>query len=170
MAILPRKAAADEKERRQKQLGARLQKLREKRGFSLRELGAKVGTSAPNLLHLEKGYATPTPQVYEKMLAALSPNPGECGRLDTLYSELRELPPPDVCKVLLANSGLNEALRMLRGVTLTGDQLRELRETLLRFRPPDDGGGEAAERAAEDGVSTRPMFTKKTPKKEKEIP
>ena len=137
----PDKVSIEERRQRER-LGARIKTLREKRDLSLRQVAAPVGISASNLLVLESGANVPSPKVYKKLIETLKPSPKDRDKLDKLYSSLRGSPPPDVCEIVLQTEGMNDALRILDGITLTPDQLQKLRETLLSFRPPDRGGGE----------------------------
>jgi transcriptional regulator with XRE-family HTH domain len=54
-----------------KSLGERLAELRHEAGLSLRELGEKVGASAPHVRDVEVGNRQPSEALVEKMAAAL---------------------------------------------------------------------------------------------------
>ena len=54
-----------------KSLGERLAELRHEAGLSLRELGEKVGASAPHVRDVEIGNRQPSEALVEKMAAAL---------------------------------------------------------------------------------------------------
>ena len=137
----PDKVSAEEKQKRVK-LGKALKQLREKRDLSLREVAEPIGIVASQLMTLESGANVPSPRVYNELVKLLKPSVSQRKSWDKLYSELRGTPPPDVCEIVMATEGMNDALRLLEGVSLTPEQLQELKETLLRFRPPDKGGGE----------------------------
>ena len=137
----PDKVSAEEKRKREK-LGKALKQLRGKRNLSLRQVAEPIGIVASQLMMLESGANVPSPRVYNGLVNLLKPSASQRKSWDKLYSELRGTPPPDVCEIVMATEGMNDALRLLEGVSLTPEQLQELKETLLRFRPPDKGGGE----------------------------
>lgn len=136
----PDKVSTEERRQREK-LGVSIKKLREKCDLSLRQVADPVGISASNLMVLESGANVPSPKVYKKLIETLKPSPKERNKLDKLYSSLRGSPPPDVCEIIIRTEGMNDALRILDEITLTPDQLQELKKTLLSFRPPDKRGG-----------------------------
>lgn len=55
----------------QQSLGQRLQELRHSAGLSLREMGDKVGVSAPHVRDVENGHRQPSEALVEKFAAAL---------------------------------------------------------------------------------------------------
>ncbi len=124
-----------------KRLGEKIKTLREKESYSLRQFADLIGIPASNLMYLEEGRNAPTPHVYGEIIKHLRPGKRDRENMDKLYSALRGSPPPDVCEIVTRNKGLNDALRILDGVTLTDDQLKVLKKTLQCFRPPDRGGG-----------------------------
>lgn len=137
----PDKVSAEEKRKRER-LGKALKQLRKERNLSLRDVAEPIGIVASQLMTLESGTNVPSPKVYNELVKLLKPSASQRKSWDKLYSELRGTPPPDVCEIVMATEGMNEALRLLDGISLTPEQLQELKETLLRFRPPDKGGGE----------------------------
>lgn len=137
----PDKISAEEKRQRER-LGTAIKQLREKSDLSLRQVAEPIGISASNLMALESGANIPSPRVYKGLVEILKPSASQRKSWDKLYSSLRGTPPPDVCEIVMATEGMNDALRLLDGLSLTPDQLQELKKTLLRFRPPDKGGGE----------------------------
>ena len=137
----PDKVSAEEKRLREK-LGKAIKQLREKRDLSLRQVAEPIGIVASQLMTLESGTNVPSPRVYNELVKLLKPSASQRKSWDKLYSELRGTPPPDVCDIVLATEGMNDALRLLEGISLTPEQLQELKQTLLRFRPPEKRGGE----------------------------
>ena len=140
----PDKISAEEKRQRER-LGKAIRQRREKNDLSLRQVAEPIGISASNLMALESGANVPSPRVYKGLVEILRPNAAQRKSWDKLYSGLRGTPPPDVCEIVMATDGMNDALRLLDGMSLTPDQLQELKEMLLRFRPPDKGGGECSQ-------------------------
>ena len=137
----PDKVSAEEKRRREK-LGKAIKQLREKRDLSLRQVAEPIGIVASQLMTLESGINVPSPRVYNELVKLLKPSASQRKSWDKLYSELRGTPPPDVCDIVLSTDGMNDALRLLEGISLTPEQLQELKQTLLRFRPLEKRGGE----------------------------
>ena len=109
----------DSKKEQKQQLGAMLTLCRGKR--SLREFARAIEIPASNLSYIEKGINAPSPEVYEKIIIELSPSDKKRQEMDALYSCIRDLPPPDVCEILVANNGLNNSLRLLGNKHISND-------------------------------------------------
>lgn len=107
-------------------LGKAISKLRIGRGYSLRKLAKAVELSPSNLTYIENGVNAPTAEVYSLLLQELKPSTVQQSELDRIYSFIRQVPPPDVCKVLLNNKGLGERIKLLDKVTLTEEQLKKI--------------------------------------------
>ena len=118
-------------------LGQAIKAIRtdDERGYvSLRKMEDAVGIPASNIKYIEDGVNAPSPEVYEAIVRELNPTDGERKELDRLYSLIRGTPPPDVCKIICANDGLNNALRVLDGQTLTDKQIAEVTALLTSFK------------------------------------
>ena len=100
--------------------------------LSLRKVAKAVGISAPNLTQIENGVYTPGPEIYDSIIAFFKPDENYRRKMDYQYSIIRGTPPPDVCKIICANEGLNNALRALDNQTLTKEQIAEV-TALLRW-------------------------------------
>ena len=83
--------------------------------------------------YIEDGVNAPSPRVYDAIIHCLNPNDAQRNDLDRLYSAIRETPPPDVCRIICANEGMNEALRVLREEQLDAEQLALLKKLLSSF-------------------------------------
>lgn len=122
---MPRKNFDSKKEQKQ-QLGTLLALCRGKR--SLREIARAIGIPASNLSYIEKGINAPSPEVYEKIILELEPSDKKRQEMDALYSCIRDLPPPDVCEILVTNNELNKALRLLRDKRISNDMLEQINQ------------------------------------------
>lgn len=116
-------------EKQKKELGKLIKKCRDKK--SLRSVADAVGIPPSNLKYIEDGVNAPSPETYANLISELSPQAPMRKKMDRAYMAIRSAPPPDVCKVVTANEGLNDSLRIIEGHTLTPQQFQEL-NTLLR--------------------------------------
>ena len=71
--------------------------------------------------------------MYSAIVRYLKPEPSQRKKLDRLYSAIRETPPPDVCKIICANEGLNDVLRTVKELRLSQDQLTMMHSLLASF-------------------------------------
>lgn len=118
-------------------LGQAIKAIRtdDERGYvSLRKMEDAVGIPASNIKYIEDGVNAPSPEVYEAIVRELNPTDEERKKLDRLYSLIRGTPPPDVCKIICANAGLNNSLRVLENQTLTKEQIAEVTALLTSFK------------------------------------
>ena len=118
-------------------LGQAIKAIRtdDERGYvSLRKLEDAVGIPASNVKYIEDGVNAPSPEAYAAIVKELNPTDTERKELDRLYSLIRGTPPPDVCKIICANEGLNNALRVLDNQTLTKEQIAEVTALLTSFK------------------------------------
>lgn len=118
-------------------LGQAIKSIRtdDERGYvSLRKMEDAVGIPASNIKYIEDGVNAPSPEAYEAIVKELNPTDVERNELDRLYSSIRGTPPPDVCKIICANEGLNNALRVLDNQTLTKEQIAEVTALLTSFK------------------------------------
>lgn len=118
-------------------LGQAIKAIRtdDERGYiSLRKLEDLVGIPASNLKYIEDGVNAPSPEAYTAIVLHLHPTNEERKELDRLYSSIRKTPPPDVCKVVCANAGLNDALRIIGDQNLSARQIGQIQALLLSFK------------------------------------
>lgn len=71
-------------------LGAYLKLLRERKGYTLREVSEKCGISLRSYLRYEVGEALPKPKILDKLAEILSVNEGEIEELKTRLNLLRD--------------------------------------------------------------------------------
>ena len=121
----------DSKQAQKQQLGAMLALCRGKR--SLREIARAIEIPASNLSYIEKGINAPSPEVYEKIILELAPSDEKRQEMDTLYSCIRDLPPPDVCEILITNNELNNSLRLLGNKQISNDMLIQINKLFASF-------------------------------------
>lgn len=107
--------------------------LKDSGGISQRKLAAAVKIPPSNMKYIEDGVNAPSPRVYEAIIHYLKPEGEQRESLDRLYSAVREAPPPDVCRIICGNEGMNEALRILQGMRLEQTQIDKLKELLSSF-------------------------------------
>ena len=118
-------------------LGQAIKAIRtdDERGYvSLRKMEDAVGIPASNIKYIEDGVNAPSPEVYEAIVRELNPTDAERKELDRLYSLIRGAPPPDVCKIICANQGLNNSLRVLSNQTLSKEQIAEVTALFTSFK------------------------------------
>lgn len=99
-------------------------------GMSQRKLAKEIGIPPSNLTYIENGVNVPSPDVYAKIIKVLNPTIEEHMEMDKLYSTIRNVPPPDVCEVILNHDGLGNTLKLLTGKTLTKQDIKRI-ETLF---------------------------------------
>lgn len=119
------------------ELGKLIRELHDSPGgktLSLRKAAKAVGVSAPNMTQIENGVYTPSPDVYDAIIKFFKPDDDYRRKIDCQYSIIRGTPPPDVCKIICANEGLNNALRVLDDQTLTEEQIAEVTALLASFK------------------------------------
>ena len=121
----------DSKQEQKQQLGAMLALCRGER--SLREIARAIEIPASNLSYIEKGINAPSPEVYEKIILELAPSEDKRQEMDVLYSYIRDMPPPDVCEILIANNGLNNSLRLLGNKQISNDMLMQINKLFASF-------------------------------------
>jgi transcriptional regulator with XRE-family HTH domain len=103
-------------------LGQRIRARRLELGITLRELGRRVEVSAPYLTDLEAGRRHPSPEVLQRIAAALELPASELEKLDTRLS-------PEVRRWVETQP---EVARLLR--TLQGTPRKRREEVLRRMR------------------------------------
>ncbi len=92
-------------------LGKSIVELRKKRGLSQRKMALGIGIANSNLKYIEDGINAPSAAVFEKMVEILKPDKEKRIELDSLYSQIRGTPPPEICRYLIENSELYEVFR-----------------------------------------------------------
>ena len=102
--------------------------------YSQRQLAKLIDIPPSNLTYIENGINAPSPEVYLKIIQTLNPKPKQRQKMDALYMDIRKLPPPDVCNVLLENCGLTDSLRCLIGKPLTEAQIEQVNALLNSFK------------------------------------
>lgn len=119
------------------ELGKLIKKLHDSpdgKTMSLRKVAQEVGVKAPNLMHIENGVNAPSPAAYAAIIEFFKPDDDYRKKMDDQFSIIRGTPPPDVCKIICANEGLNNALRVLDNQTLTKEQIAEVAALLTSFK------------------------------------
>lgn len=104
-------------------LGKLISALRIEKGLSLRKFANAVGLSPSNMTYIEKGVSIPTAEVYTKILNELNPETEDKARMDKLFCQVRKIPTPEVCQVLLNNYELGERITKIGNTVLTSEQL-----------------------------------------------
>jgi len=102
--------------------------------ISQRQLAKMIDLPPSNLTYIENGVNAPSPEVYFKIIQTLNPKPKIRQKMDKLYMEIRNIPPPDVCNVLMENTEMVDKLRILSGLPLTQEQLRKVEELFNSFK------------------------------------
>lgn len=130
---MPNKIATDRNSKRAiKELGKLIVKCRENK-LSQSKLAEKVGLPRSNMKYIEDGINAPTAQVYEKLVEVLSPDKKTQIKMDNLYMTIRKVPPPGICKTIIGNEKLVDALRLLDNCNLTDEQTTALAGLIESF-------------------------------------
>lgn len=114
-------------------LGKLISKLRSEKNLSLRKFADAVGLSPSNMTYIEKGVSIPTAEVYTKILNELNPKIEDKTKMDKLFCQVRKIPTPEVCQVLLNNYELGEKITKLGKTVLTAEQLMLVEKLLESF-------------------------------------
>lgn len=115
-------------------LGKAISKLRLDKGYSLRKLAKAIALPPSNLTYIENGVQVPTSEVYELLLINLKPTMNQQREMDRIYSCIRQVPPPDVCKVILNNEDLVDKIRMLNEIILSKEQIEKIDSLFASFK------------------------------------
>lgn len=115
-------------------LGNMISQLRQKQKMSLRQFAQIIDIPPSNVTYIEKGVNAPSPEIYARIIKALSPEVKEHEDMDKHYCEIRNIPPPDVCDILLKSPELREKLRLLDDVKLTSNQLESIGTLFATFK------------------------------------
>lgn len=107
---------------------------------SLRAIAKPSGIPASQLLAIENGTMAPTADVYPRLLNALRPNEEQRTEMDKLFMTIRKIPPPDICKTIITNQALIDAMRAVDGVVLTGEQLNMVKILFASFAAEETKG------------------------------
>ena len=90
--------------------------------MSQRKLARGIDIPPSNMKYIEDGVNAPTADVYEKILEILQPPPLIRKQMDSYYMEIRHTPPPDVCKKIINDPNLLEAIQEITTKQLTMEQ------------------------------------------------
>lgn len=118
------------------QLGKKIKNLREsqKETISLRKLADLVNLPPSNMKYIEDGVNAPTAEVYDAIIRNLKPKDKLHAEMDSLYTIIRGTPPPDVCDIVRKNTGMNDALRIVKDQELSAQQIASLKALLTSFK------------------------------------
>ena len=118
------------------QLGKKIKNLREsqKETISLRKLADLVNLPPSNMKYIEDGVNAPTAEVYDAIIRNLKPKDKLHAEMDSLYTIIRGTPPPDVCDIVRKNTGMNDALRIVKDQELSTQQIASLKALLTSFK------------------------------------
>lgn len=115
-------------------LGKAIEKLRNEKKVSLRQMAQIINIPPSNLTYIENGRNVPTADVYLRIMIFLQPIGKIRKMMDNLYVKLRHMPPPDVCNILIRNNELGEKIRLLQNISLTAEQLTSIEKLFVSFR------------------------------------
>lgn len=115
-------------------LGELICRLRKARHLSLRQFASLIDIPPSNVTYIEKGINAPSPEIYARIISILSPNAQEHHDMDTYYCKIRNIPPPDVCKIILNTPELSDKLRLLDNVQLSSSQLESIGTLFSTFK------------------------------------
>lgn len=118
------------------QLGKKIKQLRESKKdlISQRKLASLVGLPPSNMKYIEDGVNAPTAEVYDAIIRNLKPKDKLHAEMDSLYTIIRGTPPPDVCDIVRKNTGMNDALRIVKDQELSAQQIASLKALLTSFK------------------------------------
>ena len=135
---MPKKLTDRKQKVQKKKLGELLVKCRGE--ISLRKVADQIGLPPSNLKYIEDGVNAPTGEVFGKLIAVLNPDAKTRSKMDKLYMAIREVPPQDVCNVIIMNQELVSVFRLLNGVVLNPVQIQELQKQILRIVKENKNG------------------------------
>lgn len=115
-------------------LGKMISRLRQSQNLSLRKFAKLISVPPSNLTYIEKGVNAPSPEIYSRIVNILTPNAQEHQEMDKYYCKIRNIPPPDVCEILLNTPELREKLRLLNNVQLSSNQLDSIGTLFSTFK------------------------------------
>ncbi len=115
-------------------LGDLICRLRKAKDLSLRQFAKAIGLPPSNVTYIEKGVNVPSPEVYSNIIKVLIPPDKEHQKMDMYYCSIRNIPPPDVCEILLNTPELRDKLRLLENVQLSSNQLELIGALFATFK------------------------------------
>lgn len=115
-------------------LGKMISRLRQSQNLSLRNFAKLISVPPSNVTYIEKGVNAPSPEIYARIINVLSPQAQEHQDMDMYYCKIRNVPPPDVCEILLKTPELREKLRLLDDVQLSPNQLESIGTLFSTFK------------------------------------
>ena len=92
--------------------GKLISELRKNKNYTLRKFAKAIKLPASNLSYIENGVNSPTAEIYANIIDRLQPKKEARAKLDKLYGQIRNVPPPDICDILLKNPSLYEKIRL----------------------------------------------------------
>ena len=126
------KCETDNKKELKEELGKIIKSNREAKGDSQRGLAKAIDLPNSNLKYIEDGINAPSPEVYKNIIQLLKPGDKDRRRMDYLYSQIRGIPPPDICEFMLANNEIFYSIRKNK-CRLTITQTEKLNALLEDF-------------------------------------
>lgn len=126
------KCETDNKKELKEELGKIIKSNRESKGDSQRGLAKAIDLPNSNLKYIEDGINAPSPEVYKNIIQMLKPGDKDRRRMDYLYSQIRGIPPPDICEFMLANNEIFCSIRKNK-CRLTITQTEKLNALLEDF-------------------------------------
>lgn len=122
----------EHKKELKEELGQLIKSNRKAKGESQRGLAKAIDLPNSNLKYIEDGINAPSPEVYKKIILSLKPGEKDRSRMDCLYSQIREIPPPDICEFMLENHDIFHSIRKNKH-RLTSGQTEKLNTLLEAF-------------------------------------
>lgn len=119
-------------EKAKKQLGKEIANCRGK-ARSGRNLASAIGLPPSNMKYIEDGVNAPSPDCYAKLIEELKPPPKQRKKMDNLYVIIRNVPPPDVCKIINSNENFFDVLRLLQDTTISDEYLEKMKSLFASF-------------------------------------
>ena len=115
-------------------LGKLISCLRKDKNMSLRKFAKLIEIPPSNVTYIEKGVNAPSSEIYARIINVLSPQAKDHQNMDMYYCKIRNIPPPDVCEILLNTPELREKLRLLNNVQLSSNQLDSIGTLFSTFK------------------------------------
>ena len=119
-------------------LGKNISYLRRKRGFTLEEVGDKIGVGASQVGAYEKGRSKPKHEVLENLLALFEVSPNDLMRRDIELEGTEALAPNPAIDLNQIVGMYQREIKVLTdqvGHKLSEDKLKELLDDLERVAP-----------------------------------
>ena len=115
-------------------LGEKLHMARDACGLSQRKAAKAVEITNASLSDIENGHNFPSEAVLLKLVGCYAPPEHLCSEIYALYSEAKNVPPPDISAFIKDNPCLYELLRDMQQKEITMEAVASIRSDVQKWR------------------------------------